>query len=241
MVLMGWYAAVFYGRAEREGGEVEYWRLPPAQWPEFDFGRFVIHFKRGLWPFLVSVAVSFAFIPVVVLCFLPVILTIATTSDVSVLSGSAVGISSGTEGRLDEVGLDEVVMTAALIFSGSLAMVMAVLANLLLAPLALRAYALQDFGRAFAFRWVRDFIGRMWREMLLVFLFNVASGIVLSLAGYMLLCVGVYFTIGIAMFSAAHLQRQMLDIFVQRGGEPLTPSPDLLDQPVSGPALWPAS
>jgi hypothetical protein len=227
IVLMGWHATVFYGRSRREAGEIDYWRLPPAQWPEFDFGRFVVYLQRGLWPFLAALVASFALMPVMFVCFLPMFLSSAFAHD-------------------RETG--EEIAVVAIVISGLLAIGVALLANFVLAPFMLRAYALQDFKATFSFPWVRDFLSRMWKELLLVFLFSFAVGIVFGIGGYVLLCVGIYFTAGIVMFSAGHLQRQLIDLYVQRGGEPLTRVPGLLDPspattptPQPPPPLPPAS
>ncbi|MGI8601397.1 MAG: DUF4013 domain-containing protein [Verrucomicrobiales bacterium] len=210
LVLMGWHVTIFYGRSRRESGETEYWRLPPTEWPKFDFAQFVTCLQRGLWPFLVALVLGFVLLPVMMLCLLPIILTVAMAKD---------GDPS------------DAAMIAAVVLSAGSGLLMVMLFNLLLAPFLLRAYGLQDFKAAFSFQWVRDYLGRMWKEQLLVALFSVAAGLALCLAGYLMLCVGVYFTMGIAMFSAAHLQRQLLDLYLQRGGEPLAPAPSLLDQP----------
>jgi hypothetical protein len=44
-------------------------------------------------------------------------------------------------------------------------------------------------------------------------------------------CVGIYFAIGLLMFSAYHLDRQVYDLYLARGGEPVPVSPKLRDAP----------
>lgn len=214
LVLMGWHASIFHGRRRRENGDADYWRLPPAEWPEFDFAQFGTHLQRGLWPFLVVLVAGIVLVPMVLLCMLPVFL-VAITAQNGEPSDAA--------------------MVVAFMLSGGLWLVTMLVWNLFLAPFVLRAYVLQDFVAAFSLRWVRDYVSRMWKEMVLVLLFTTAVGLGFALVGYAMMCVGVYFTIGVAVFSATHLQRQMLDLYVQRGGEPLAPAPSLLDHPPTPP------
>ena len=209
---MGWHATIFYGRRRLEQGESENWRRPPAEWPVFDFALFATYLQRGVWPFLVALVGGLVMAPVMLLCLLPVFLTVAIAND-NDANGAVVAL--------------------AVLFSVALILVLAVVANVLLLPFTLRGYALQDFKAAFSFSWARDFLRRNWKDIALVILFSIPVGLILALGGYVMVFIGVYFTISLAIFSSSHLTRQLLDLHVQRGGEALAPAPSLLDQPPS--------
>lgn len=207
MVVMGWLAGGFWGRDSQD----------PATFPDFDFARFSSYLERGLWPVLVSLVVSLAFTPVIwVGCTLPIM---------------AVGMVADRPGS-----------GAALVMVLTMAALMAVmfaltlLMMLALKPLMLRALLTQNFAQAFDLGWAVQFLKLTWLECVLAAAFVWAASLVLSFAGLLVLCVGIYFTSGPIYFSLLHLDRQIYLLFVGRGGAPVPVSPKLRDAPPPAPA-----
>jgi hypothetical protein len=85
-------------------------------------------------------------------------------------------------------------------------------------PMSLRAGLAQDLGAAFSWPFIRDFVGRMWLETILVHLFLAVSGTLIMLAGLLLFCVGVYPAGALVGFAQAHLIHQLYELYLQRGG-----------------------
>jgi hypothetical protein len=91
----------------------------------------------------------------------------------------------------------------------------------------IRAGLTQDFAASFNFTWVRDFISRIWVEMILAMLFLAITGVVLSMLGILLFCVGIYLAIALVMLAQAHIYYQLYSLYLARGGEsiPFKPQP----------------
>ena len=102
---------------------------------------------------------------------------------------------------------------------------------LVLKPFMLRADLLQDFGAAFDFRFAVRFIKLTWVECLTSSLFLMAAGFVLMTAGMLVLCIGMYFATCPLYFMMVHLNKQIYQIYLARGGEPVPISPTLRDEP----------
>lgn len=203
MVVLGWLLGGFWGRDSYQA----------VSFPDFDFSRFGDYLMRGLWPMLVGL-VAGTVIGIVgwLICLVPMM-------GMGMLAGGG-GDQGSTLAALVMVPLMFGVM-----------LVVAVAFGLLLKPLMLRAALLQDFGKAFDFAWVLDFLKRTWLECVLATLFLWVASIALSLLGLLALCVGIYFISGPIFFAMVHLDRQLYLLFVQRGGEALTLSPKLREDP----------
>jgi hypothetical protein len=93
-----------------------------------------------------------------------------------------------------------------------------ILAQLVLMPLSLRAGLTQEFGAAFDFGFVKDFIRRVWLEVLLGQLFLIFAQFIVMFAGLALCCVGIYPAAAWGMLAHAHLEFQLYELYLQRGG-----------------------
>lgn len=211
MVLLGWLLGGFWGRDGYRAKE----------FPPFDFSRFSDYLMRGLWPFLVALVASLVFVPVMwVACFVPVFF-------ISMIGGQ------GRHGSEAE-GLIALVLVLGMFV---VIAVLSVLMMLVVKPLMIRAELLQDFGKSFDFRWSLRFLKLTWLECVLAAAFIWVASIVLSIVGMAAFCIGIYFISGPVYFAMVHLDRQIYQLFLTRGGEPLESSPKLLDGP---PPLSPA-
>ncbi|MDP9099480.1 MAG: DUF4013 domain-containing protein [Verrucomicrobiota bacterium] len=200
IVLKGWLITGFWGRDDER----------PETFPDFDFSNFGKYLERGLWPFLVSLVSGLALALIMCVFFIPVAM-------IASLMGGGHGHDSGCLGAI--VGL----------FMFVFYIVMIVLMMFVLTPLILRASITQDFAQSFNFAFVKRFVSLVWKEILISSLFLVVGGAVLVGLGALALCIGMYFALVLVYFSWVHLQKQLYQLYLSRGGEPVPLSPKLRD------------
>jgi hypothetical protein len=190
LVLTGYLLDVIATRL-REGSD----RFPP-----FDLNQLGTYLKRGLWPFLVSLAASIPFF----ILFVPLMF-------VFVLSAAAAERSGGSPG----------IMLGTFVLGGILIGILGFLIYFLSIPIMFRAGLSQDFVSAFSPEYVRGFISRVWKEMILSLLFIVVTAPFIFILGVLLLIVGIYPAIVILMAAQYHLQYQLYELYLLRGGTPI--------------------
>jgi hypothetical protein len=186
-------------------------------YPTFDFGRLGDYLSRGLWPFLVSLVASFVLLPVLYIGFV-----------VGVLAVGGLASSAG-----DDIG-----PVIGLVLGGILALVFAALlfvAIFYLAAMTIRSGLAQDFGSAFQFQWLNDFVRRMWVDMIVAGLFMMVSVLVLEILGLLAFCVGIFFVMPLFLMAQAHFLYQLYAIYLSRGGSPVLGKTQYL-QPSLAPA-----
>ena len=173
------------------------------QYPNFEFGRLGDYLGRGLWPFLVNLVTSIVLVPVLYIGGIVGALVVA-------------GVASGAGEELGPIlgfilgAIVLVVFLAILIFT-----------TFYLAAMMLRSGLAQDFGSAFQFAWLQDFVRRMWLDMLLAGLFLVATGVALYVLGLLALCIGLFIVIPLIILASAHLLYQLYVVYLSRGGRPV--------------------
>jgi hypothetical protein len=172
--------------------------------PEFDFGQFTNYLMRGLWPWLAQLIGQFvAAIPIYILffggmmCFMGV-------------------ISAAGDEAVAGVGM---LVMMVFMFVGAFAA--CALMMLIITPMTIRAGLSQELGEAFKFGWVKDFIGRTWKEMLIFALVMMAGSVVLMMIGYAVFCVGALAAFAVIMMANAHMYYQLYELYLARGGEPV--------------------
>jgi hypothetical protein len=109
--------------------------------------------------------------------------------------------------------------------------------HFLVTPLMLRAIITQNFGASFDVRFCRDFIARMWRELFYCLFFMLGVGICMLVITVITCYIGLFFAMPPVFFSWSHLQKQIYQIYISRGGIVVPLSPKLSDLP---PPLPPA-
>ena len=207
IALKGWIIGGLWGRDDER----------PETFPDFDFGNFGKYLERGLWPFLVMLVSSVAIGVVFAIVMIPAAL----------ISGAV------THGSHDN-GCVAAIMA---LFMFCFYIVIFVGMFFVLTPLTIRATLLQDFAQSFNVAFVKRFAALMWKEILLASLFLVAAGAVLISLGTLALCIGIYFATVIIYFSWLHLQKQLYQLYLSRGGEPIPVSPKLRDSAGPIPAV----
>lgn len=171
-------------------------------YPDFNFSLFGEYLQRGLWPFLVSLVAGLVFVP---LFFVPA----------CVMFFAVAAMGNGNV----SLGIFAVVFLAMLTFA------MAILLNVLMVPLVLRAAILEEFGPSFSWSWIKDFARLMWREILLSVLFQIVTSIPLVLIGEAMCFIGIYPAIALLTIAQWHLHFQVYRIYLSRGGAYVPPKP----------------
>jgi hypothetical protein len=211
IVLHGWLVGGFWGRNDSD----------PATFPDFDFNRFTKYLMRGLWPFLVALVFSLVFMAVIMA------LAVAIMTAISVIGSESHG-----------GGHHEFDVLAVLLFLVGFAFYLALIVflNIALKPFLLRAELTQDFAAAFDFRFALRFLKLTWVECVVSALFIMVAGLALMAAGMLVFCIGMYFVTGPMYFMMSHLNKQIYQLYLARGGEPVAFSPALRDDPPPFPA-----
>jgi predicted Zn finger-like uncharacterized protein len=99
--------------------------------------------------------------------------------------------------------------------------VLLLLLPLAMMPLWLRTGLSQSLDLGATFQFAQDFFKRVGKEAVVGQLFMTFSGVVLSLLGFMLCCVGVYAALAVTVMAYANLYAQLYQLYLQRGGQPI--------------------
>lgn len=166
----------------------------------FSFDRFGDFIGRGVWPFLMGFLITLAMIPIYIAYFG----AIAISANISETMAAIVGIGGG---------LVFIVVLFALGFLSQ--------------PLFLKAMLTQQIGGAFDFTLAKDFVSKMWLEMLLGGLFIMGVSIPLVLLGYLACGIGLYAAIPLQYWTIFQIQRQLYEVYLFRGGTPIEISEQL--------------
>jgi hypothetical protein len=95
-------------------------------------------------------------------------------------------------------------------------------------PLYIRAGLRRDFASAFSMAFLKGFLKRVWLPLLLSQLFLHVTGSVLVLAGFLVFLVGAYPASALLMLATHHIDYQLYELYLRRGGEPIRPREDRL-------------
>jgi hypothetical protein len=203
MVLNGWHITCLW--AQRNEND-------PAKMPAFDFQFFGKYLERGLWPFVVSMVAALIFLPIIGVTILLIF----------VMAGMF-GLRNG------QLNHSEFVFIMLGIFG--LQILSSVLYNVLITPLIISASITQDFKTAFNFKFIKKFITLVWKEMLVSMLFMLGLGLCSFVVAIITCFIGIYFATPIIIYSWHHLQKQLYQLYLSRGGDALAISPKLFDGP----------
>ena len=206
IVVLGWLITGFWARQDQSF----------ETFPTFDFSHFGKYLERGLWPFVVTFVVSLLMVPLMWVVMIPAMF----------ISGISAGHNKDVGGCLGAFAVVLMMLFILLIVFGMM---------LLLTPLKLRASLTQDFGKAFDFGFVKQFVALTWKEIVLSTLFVMVTSILFAFLGLIVFCVGVYFASVLTYFSLTHLHKQLYLLYLSRGGEPVPLSPKLNDAPLAMP------
>ena len=84
---------------------------------------------------------------------------------------------------------------------------------------------------------IRDFAGRVWREILLKQIFLLVSSLAVLCGGMILFCVGIYPAVTLVIYAQWHLMHQTYGIYLERGGTPIPLKEPPPEQPIPAQVL----
>ncbi|MEX2286328.1 MAG: DUF4013 domain-containing protein [Planctomycetaceae bacterium] len=175
-------------------------RRPNQMYPDFDLNRLADYLTRGMWPFLVTFVASFVLIPVgFVLMF-----------GFMAIFGSVMAAGASTTVTVLIGALLVIVLIA-----------LSVLAGIVSVPMSLRAGLAQDFAAGFDFEFIKSFVSRVGLELLLTWLFLIASGFILTIVGFLACFIGAFVSVALWMLAQGHLMYQLYELYLSRGGAPI--------------------
>lgn len=203
LALSGWHVSAFWVRSSRED---------PTEIPPYDFQYFGKYLERGVWPFLVGIVASLMLLPVMLCLFVPFFLLTG-------LMDSGRGHASGG------------IFIGVIIGMFCLQILLMLVYHLLVTPLLVRATITQDFSSAFNLRFVKSFLSLTWKELLASMLFMFGVGLCLMILAVVTCYIGAIAAAPVAFFSWHHLQKQLYQLYLARGGEAVPLSPKLHDGP----------
>jgi hypothetical protein len=174
---------------------------------DIDFNRLVPYLMRGVWPFLITMIVQ-------------MVLGIVLTFVAFVLMALFSAVFASMSPQMAPVGVLLGVVATVL-----LSLVIVCLLGVVMVPMMLRAAYHLDFGAGFDMAFVKDFLRRVGKELILSQLFLAVVGSLLILAGLMVFCVGVYVAAAVVQFAQIHLVYQLQKLYEERGGTPLVFKP----------------
>lgn len=168
-------------------------------YPDFDLNRIGDYVMRGLWMSLAAFAASICIAPVMILAWGLMAAMMATKNE-----------------ALAVVGF---VIYFVMIIGANVAVFFVT------CPLVIRAGMLNDLVSAFDFKWIMDFIKKMWLELLLGGIVLYFFAMFIMLVGCLALCVGYIPAIGVVAIMGGLFLTQLYQVYVYRGGQALPYKP----------------
>jgi hypothetical protein len=209
IVTKGWLITGFWDRDDERF----------ETFPDFDFNQFGKYLERGLWPFVVTLVGSLVLSLVLSSCAVPIMM----------LPGFLLADHNNEAG-----GCAFAILVITMVV---FCLVLIVAVMFVLTPLILKASMTQDFASAFDFTFAKRLVSLTWKEMTIGSLFLAVSSLVLTCVGMLVFCIGMYFSIVVVYFSWLHFDKQLYELYLSRGGEPVPLSPKLREYaaPVASP------
>ncbi|HZL89736.1 MAG TPA: hypothetical protein VFB96_15330 [Pirellulaceae bacterium] len=186
-------------------------RRPDAPYPKFDFRRFGDYGMRGVWPYVLMMMVGMILYLVL---YLPLQLS---------LQFGLIFLLNNRQVALIVLGIVVPILMVGML---TVALGTAVLT----APMLLRAGLTQDIRLIFRFDWFKGYLRRVWVEETLASLFLMAA-FALTPLGCLVFGFGFIAAQVIVWIAASHLQWQIYEIYLERGGEPIPLHPLPAEEP----------
>jgi|GEM_PF-1185807 len=183
-----------------------------APCPTFNFRRFAVYATRGVWAYLLILAITSL-----------VQVTLQLPLQYTVLGVVIAFQSDSTIGAI--VAAIATIVWLSLLTIGLLLMAYVV------QPLLLRGGLSQELRLMFRLRWVLEYSRRVWLEILLVQALLFMAMCLLFPLGLMLFCVGILPMSILMAVAGAHLNWQIYEVALSRGCEPVPLRPTEADEP----------
>jgi hypothetical protein len=190
-------------------------RQPRFGYADFDFKKFGLYLKRGIFPWLINLCITSVGVAIVLFIFVPMLISgvtlINTRDQLWMMLGGFV------------IGLGYMIYIAAL-----------VVVSLLPVPLMLRVGVTQNVREAFEIRWAMSFFRKLLPELFLTVFVISLTTLPLMLMGFVACVVGAWFVAAWLYFVGFRILIQLYELFLARGGEPI-PFPTLPPPNALGP------
>lgn len=167
---------------------------------DFDTDRIIDYLSRGAWVFLIGLIASMVMAPIFGILMFGGFLLVA---------GAA---GAGGEDVAVPTAFGLVVVAVPVILA------VTILLTMVVAPFYLRAGLSQKFSESFDLDFAKDFISKVWKEMLMAGLFSMAVAIAAYIVGILALCIGALPAVAFTMMVQAHLGWQLYELYLARGG-----------------------
>ncbi len=171
-------------------------------YPNFQFDRFGEYLSRGIWPFLVG------FIIHLIVFVLAIIFFIGGM----ILAGATV---AGTPNA--DLKFAAMYVSFWLVYLSLMLIV-----GMVTLPIYLHAGLTGEFAAAFSLKFYRDFMQRVGKEVVLSQFFLALVSPPLYLVGALMCYFGMFPAMALLHYAQHHLEYQLYELYLQRGGEPLT-------------------
>ncbi len=100
-------------------------------------------------------------------------------------------------------------------------MALSILVSMVLVPMVLKAGLQQDFGAAFDFNFVSEFVSNNFKQFFITGIVMFFVAILAMVAGFAAACVGIYFAMAIVNLMYAHVLWQFYELHLAKGGQPI--------------------
>ncbi len=174
-------------------------RHPGSRYPDFDFNRLGDYIGRGIWPFLVIFAASLLMMPVIIVLYLLFFVIMAAAME---------------QGNGGFMAIPFIFIVVGVIGYG-------IFFTVVSQPMVLRAALTQDFLQGFNMKFVFEYLGKVWVELLIGMAIIVCLTPLLAVAGLIVVCLGYFAAITIGQMAYGYLNYQTYRLYLARGGQPI--------------------
>jgi hypothetical protein len=183
-------------------------------YPDFQFNRFGEYLYRGIWPFLVG--------------FLFNLIVGVLSSAIFVGGMILVGVNYG-----GKPGMDATII-AIYGFCFLIYLFLLISVGILSLPIYVRAGITGEFAGAFSLKFYRGFMQRVGKEVVLANLFLAVVSPVITGVGLLMCYFGMFPAMALFQYAHHHLEYQLYQLYLERGGEPLVRKDERTDRLVGG-------
>jgi hypothetical protein len=170
---------------------------------DFDFNFFGDYLKIGLWPVLAVLVMSLVAMPFIFVAMLPMMF--------------APAFGQENEGLMIGLALIGMLVYFAVIIA----------LTLFSYPVLLRSGLMMDFKAGFSKEFVFSFVKKVGWSLIGYYILVGLISFPLMIVGYLALIIGVYAVASIVQVAIVHLLFQHYDLYLERGGEPISVHPDV--------------
>lgn len=193
LIMIGYQFAIIEGLSNE----------PEYTYRRFDINQLADYLHRGIWVFLLTLPLSFAYCFQVMFYYFGFFVTIFAVAS---------SIDNDIAAARFAIGFPIFLLASyalSILFAG------------LLIPIMLRLSLTRKLSAVMHFRWAIGFFKKTWLETILISTVFMSVGGVLQFVGMLSLCIGTFFAHAWLFFAMTHFMFQLYAIYLHRGGEPI--------------------